>query len=125
MSLGGRPKEEGGHRAIRISINEFIAKGLEKVEKGEKSKFIENVLKDTIEGMDPPDAAVRAEPKSDDYLKVVQVKVAQELSEAIVTRNFREMRNTFRGIRRELPVRKTIRYVIRNKPLRRTLTRPV
>lgn len=72
--------------------------------------------------MDPPDEAVRANPRSDDWLKVVQVKVAKELSEAIAIRDFREVRNIIR-IRKEKPLRKTIRHIIRDKPFRRAFTR--
>lgn len=118
MSLGGRPKEEGGHRTIHVSINEFTAKGLEKVEKGKKSEFIENVLQDTLKGMDPPEATVRAKPRSDDWLKVVEVKISEEICRAITARDFREIRYILRRIRKEKPVRRTVRQIIQNRPLK-------
>lgn len=121
MSLGGRPSEEGGHRAIHVSLNEATRRRLEKVEKGKKSKFIENVLHDALKGMDPPDETVRAKPRSDDWLKVVEVKTAEEICKAIVARDFSEIRSVFRRIRREKPVRRTVARIIKNKPLRRAL----
>lgn len=121
MSLGGRPPEEGGHRTIHISINEVTARGLEKVEKGKKSEFIENILRDALKGMDPPYEIVRANPRSDDWLKVVEVKITEEICKAIMARDFSEVRSVFRRIRKEKPVRRTVAQIIKNKPLRRAL----
>lgn len=55
MSLGGRPKEEGGHEGINVSLNAETHRGLKKIqERGEaRSKFIENALGPLIRQLDP------------------------------------------------------------------------
>ena len=53
MSLGGRPKEEGGHTRVRISLNKLVKEALEKLPKGSRSRFIEEVLTPVVEQWDP------------------------------------------------------------------------
>jgi len=50
MALGGRPKEEGGHRPLKISLEQFISEALKKV--GNKSKFIETVLRPILKAFE-------------------------------------------------------------------------
>lgn len=56
----GRPKEEGGHKRINISINDFTNKALKKIRegKGNVSKFIENQLRPVLENLDPGEASI-------------------------------------------------------------------
>ena len=58
MSLGGRPKEEGGHKRINVTLNNETHKGLTKIQKkGQtRSKFIENALGPLIRQYDPGDS---------------------------------------------------------------------
>ena len=60
MALGGRPKEEGGHRAWKLSFNKLTTEGCEKIQKGSGniSKWIEKQLKPEIENLDPGEASV-------------------------------------------------------------------
>lgn len=55
MSLGGRPKEEGGHKGIHISLNAETYKGLEKIhdKDGNRSKFVEHAIHPHIRQLDP------------------------------------------------------------------------
>ena len=55
MALGGRPREEGGHKPLKISLNKFVREALEKV--GNKSQFLEKVAQPVLEKMDPGDAS--------------------------------------------------------------------
>lgn len=51
MTLGGRPKERGGHKSLNISIDKEISQALRKV--GNKSVFIENTIRPVLRQMDP------------------------------------------------------------------------
>jgi hypothetical protein len=51
MGLGGRPKEEGGHKPLKISVGKFVSEALEKV--GNKSQFLEKIAKPILEQLDP------------------------------------------------------------------------
>lgn len=53
MTLGGRPKEEGGHTPLKITVNDFVYSALSKVEN--KSKFIEETIRPILEQFDPGD----------------------------------------------------------------------
>lgn len=55
LSLGGRPREEGGHKGIHVSLDAEIYKGLEKIhdEGGNRSKLIENAVRPHIHQLDP------------------------------------------------------------------------
>jgi len=55
MTIGGRPKEEGGHRRLQISLDEETYKALEKIRERNqnRSKFIENALRPNILQLDP------------------------------------------------------------------------
>jgi hypothetical protein len=53
LSLGGRPKEEEGHRAKKVSLNLETCKGLEKINSGERSSFIEKALCPVLRQYDP------------------------------------------------------------------------
>jgi len=56
----GKPKQEGGHKRINISINKFTNEALQKIRKdnGNISKFIEKQLKPTLEKLDPGEASI-------------------------------------------------------------------
>lgn len=58
MSLGGRPKEEGGHKRFSTTLNNETLEGLRKVKKkGQvRSKFIEIALGPLIRELDPGDS---------------------------------------------------------------------
>lgn len=59
MSLGGRPKEEGGHKRMNVTLNNETREGLRKIKekKGQaRSKFIENALGPLIREFDPGDS---------------------------------------------------------------------
>jgi hypothetical protein len=60
LSLGGRPKEEGGHKAWKLSLNKMTTEGLKKIREGggNASKWIEKQLKPEIENLDPGEASV-------------------------------------------------------------------
>lgn len=47
MAMGGRPKEEGGHKRLNITLCASIIKFLEDV--GNKSKFIEETIRKVYE----------------------------------------------------------------------------
>jgi len=49
--MGGRPKEEGGHKTLKISVDKFVSDGLKKVPN--KSQFIEKVARPVLEKLDP------------------------------------------------------------------------
>jgi len=55
LSLGGRPKEEEGHNRINLSVNAETYKVLMKIhdEGGNRSKFVENVVRPHIRQLDP------------------------------------------------------------------------
>jgi hypothetical protein len=55
LGLGGRPKEEEGHKRINLSINAETHKGLMKIHDkgGNRSKFVENVVRPHIQQLDP------------------------------------------------------------------------
>jgi len=55
LSLGGRPREEGGHKAFNISINAETHKGLEKIHDkgGNRSKLVEEAMRPLIHQLDP------------------------------------------------------------------------
>jgi hypothetical protein len=53
MALGGRPKEEEGHSTKRFTLNQEACKGLDKIVKGERSKFIEKAVCPVLRQLDP------------------------------------------------------------------------
>jgi hypothetical protein len=53
MALGGRPKEEEGHKRKKFSLNKKTCKGLEKIAAGERSKLIEKALCPVLRQYDP------------------------------------------------------------------------
>jgi len=55
MALGGRPREEGGHAPVKLSLNEGIQKCLQKVEGRDEvvSQSVEKVLKGPCKQLDP------------------------------------------------------------------------
>ena len=55
MGLGGRPKEEEGHKRINLSINAETHKVLMKIhnKSGNRSKFVEDVVRPHIRQLDP------------------------------------------------------------------------
>lgn len=58
MSLGGRPKKEGGHKRFHVSFNKETREGLAKIRKEGKpiSQFIENAVGPLIRQYDPGDS---------------------------------------------------------------------
>jgi hypothetical protein len=59
-ALGGRPKEEGGHKRIDISLDKETRRKLEKFKKqgGNVSQFIEREIKPVLERLDPAEQSV-------------------------------------------------------------------
>ncbi|MEM3760514.1 MAG: hypothetical protein QXZ02_05305 [Candidatus Bathyarchaeia archaeon] len=59
-ALGGRPKEEGGHKRIDISLDKETRRKLEKFKRqgGNVSKFIEKEIKPTLEALDPAEQSI-------------------------------------------------------------------
>jgi hypothetical protein len=55
LGLGGRPKEEEGHNRINLSLNAETYNVLMKIhnERGNRSKFVENVVRPHIRQLDP------------------------------------------------------------------------
>lgn len=55
MALGGRPKEEGGHRDRKLSFDKFTNEALDKIKRGggNISQYIEKALKPELENLDP------------------------------------------------------------------------
>jgi hypothetical protein len=50
VALGGRPKEQGGHKPYKLSFDKFTSDALEKIRKhGNISKFVEDRLKPELE----------------------------------------------------------------------------
>jgi len=72
MALGGRPKEEGGHKPLKISVDDFVYRALNKV--GNKSRFIEETLRPTLKQFDPGDVCQVVS-------EIFQI-IAQEIMEA-------------------------------------------
>lgn len=72
MALGGRPKEEGGHKPLKISVDNFVYNALNKVEN--KSKFIEETLRPILKQFDPGDMCK--------FVSEVYSKIAQEIFKA-------------------------------------------
>jgi hypothetical protein len=81
LALGGRPKEEGGHKPLKISVEKFIADALEKV--GNKSQFIEKVARPVLEELDPGDASF--------FLWQIDAYISQGIIEAAKNEDFRQV----------------------------------
>jgi len=81
LSLGGRPKEEGGHKPLRISVNKFVRDGLKKV--GNKSQFLEKVAQPVLEKMDPGEASF--------FLWQIDVYISQGIIKAAREENFKQV----------------------------------
>jgi hypothetical protein len=60
MAIGGRPAEEGGHTATKLSMNRDIHECLEKIREngGNISKFVEEHLQNPCKHLDPGEACV-------------------------------------------------------------------
>jgi hypothetical protein len=69
MALGGRPKEEGGHKPLKISVDDFVYSALNKVEN--KSRFIEETLRPILKQFDPGDLC--------QVVSEIYEKIAQEI----------------------------------------------
>lgn len=74
----GRPKEEGGHQRIAISVNNFTYSALEKVEN--KSKFIEQSIRPILKQFDPGEAC--------EILRKIEKMISEEMTQAIEERNY-------------------------------------
>jgi len=81
MSLGGRPKEEGGHKDYHLTFNKTTSEALEKVRKGDTkiSAFIEKSLKPDIDNLDPGEVSV--------YVWQYEVYLSLKVSEALMEDN--------------------------------------
>jgi hypothetical protein len=53
--LRGRPKKDGGHTPVKLSLDQKTMGGLAKI-KGPKSAFIEDILRPIVNQFDPGDA---------------------------------------------------------------------
>lgn len=72
MALGGRPKEEGGHKPFKISVDDFVYNALNKVEN--KSRFIEETLRPILKQFDPGEMC--------QLVSEIYKKIAQEIFQA-------------------------------------------
>lgn len=81
MALGGRPKEEGGHKDLKISVNKFVREGLEKV--GNKSQFIEKLARPVLEKLDPGEASV--------FLWRIDIYISQGIIQAAKKGDFKQV----------------------------------
>lgn len=75
----GRPKEEGGHKRIDISVDEFTDKALDKIRKGDGnvSRFIEKQLKPVLENLDPGEASIHVW-RIESYLRQQIIKATKQ-----------------------------------------------
>lgn len=80
MALGGRPKEQGGHKPLKISVDKFVAQALEKVDN--KSQFIEKVVRPVLEQLDPGEASA--------FLWQIDVYISQQIIVATNNANFKQ-----------------------------------
>jgi hypothetical protein len=78
MALGGRPKEEDGHKPLKISVDNFTYNALEKIEN--KSKFIEQCMRPILEQFDLGEAT--------EILKMVDEMISREIIEATKERKY-------------------------------------
>jgi len=78
MSLGGRPKEEGGHKPLKISVDDFVYNALNKVRN--KSKFIEKSIRPILKQFDPGEACKT--------LTKIDKMISQEIIKATEERNY-------------------------------------
>lgn len=81
MAIGGRPKEEGGHRPLKISIDKFVSEGLEKV--GNKSQFLEKLARPVLEKLDPGEASF--------FLWRIDVYISQGIIQATKKGDFKQV----------------------------------
>lgn len=81
MAIGGRPKEEGGHKPLKISVNKFVRDALEKV--GNKSQFLEKVAQPILEKMDPGEGSL--------FLWRIDVFISQGIIKAAQKRDFKQV----------------------------------
>lgn len=91
LSLGGRPKEEGGHKPINLSVNAETYKALEKIRyKGEyRSKFIEDAVRPLVNQLDPGESC--------EVLGEIDEILKSRIHSAVSKRNF-EMATTLATI---------------------------
>lgn len=83
MALGGRPKEEDGHTAKKISLNLKTCEGLEKIESGKRSSFIENALCPLLRQLDPGESC--------ETLDQVNNILQRQIESALLERNFEKV----------------------------------
>ncbi len=60
MALGGRPKEEGGHKPFKLSFDKFTSQALEKIREGNGniSGFVESELSPVLKQLDPGESSI-------------------------------------------------------------------
>lgn len=78
MALGGRPKEEAGHKPLKISVNKFVSEALEKIDN--KSQFIEQAVEPILRQLDPGDSC--------GFIRRVDVQLQREIMDATRNKNF-------------------------------------
>jgi hypothetical protein len=85
LGLGGRPKEEGGHKSFNISLDDETRQGLEKLHnKNEnRSKFIEKALHSPLKEFDPGSSC--------EVLNRIDEILSNEISSAVSGRNFEKV----------------------------------
>lgn len=81
MALGGRPKEQGGHKPLKISVEKFVAEALEKV--GNKSQFLEKLAKPVLQQLDPGEASI--------FVWQINVFLSQKIIEATQQSNYAQV----------------------------------
>jgi len=91
MSLGGRPKEEGGHTPLKITVNEFTRQALEKVDN--KSQFLEKAVKPLLEQLDPGPAC--------NFIQQVDEQINGEINQALKNNDYDKIQ-TFANIAESL-----------------------
>jgi len=83
MALGGRPKEDGGHIPLKITVDKFCSEALDKISKGKKSKFIEDVLKPVLEQLDPNDSSI--------FVWKIDAWITKNIQDAAAKGNFKQV----------------------------------
>lgn len=85
-ALGGRPKEEGGHKRIDITLDKETRRKLEKFKRqgGNVSKFIENEIKPVLKNLDPGQQST--------HIYRIEAYLSYEIIEAVNKGDFETVR---------------------------------
>lgn len=76
----GRPKEQGGHKRINVTVEKFVSDALQKVPN--KSQFLEKVARPVLEQLDPGEASV--------YVWKIEMFISQGIIKATQEGNFKQ-----------------------------------